>query len=128
MRIRPFFWIVLIISCVSVLTFAFFLRRDIPASLQLSLDQATPKAFQTLTLTVHLTDHEGVPIDSAQVTSHINMTNMDMGAYQHALAPTGHGRYNTQLQLSMVGPWLITVIVQADGFAPVHRELSVNAT
>src|SRR6266576_2337666 len=77
MRVRFFFWLLFILTCVSVLTFAFLFQRDVPALVQLSLDQPSPKVQQVVTLSLHLTDSGGVPIDNASVVSHANMTAMD---------------------------------------------------
>src|SRR5262245_41950153 len=61
MRVRFFFWLLPILSCLSVLTFAFLFQRDFPALIEVSLNQPFPKVQQVVSLTLHLTDSEGHP-------------------------------------------------------------------
>lgn len=128
MRIRFFFWLILVLTCVSVLTFAIFFRRDVPALIHLSLDHPVPKVHQVVTLNLHLTDSGGVPINNAAVTSSINMTNMDMGVSKHQLEPVGQGKYTTHLRFSMSGSWFVTVSIHARGIVPTQQHLLLNAT
>jgi hypothetical protein len=128
MRVRCFFWLLLTFSCIGVLIFAFLLQKDIPALIEVSLNQPFPKVQQVVALTLHLTDPEGHPINNASVISHINMTTMDMGEKQHPLQSLGQGNYATHLQFSMAGPWLVTVTVHAAGILPAQQHLFVEAT
>ncbi len=125
MRIRPFFYLLLALSCVSILTFAAFLHTNAPASSQVHLDQH-PTAHQITLLSLHLTDTQGLPIEQAQVISHANMPTMDMGEHLWSMQAVGQGNYRARLQFSMAGPWVITILIQAEGFAPLHQMLSVN--
>ena len=59
MRIRFFFWWLFLLSCLGVFTFAFLFQKDIPALIEMSLDQPFPKVQQAVALTLHLTDPEG---------------------------------------------------------------------
>ncbi len=128
MRVRFFFWLFFILTCVSVLTFAVLFQRDIPALIHLSLDRSSPRVQQILTLTLHLTDPEGVPIDNASVISRANMLKMDMGEKRRQLRSIGHGKYIAHLQFSMTGSWLVTVSAHASGIVPIQQKLFVEAT
>src|SRR6266571_6817502 len=98
MRVRLFFWLLPILSCLSVFTFAFLFQRDLPALIEVSLNQPFPKVQQVVALTLHLTDSEGHPIDHASIISDVNMTTMDMGEEKHHLQSLGQGSYTTHLQ------------------------------
>src|SRR5260370_36726439 len=128
MRVRFFFWVLLVLTCVSVLTFAFLFKRNVPALIQLSLDQPFPKAKQVVTLSLHLTDSEGIPIDNASIISHTNMTTMHMQDDKHQLQSVGQGKYIAHLQFSMAGSWLITTSIHANGIVPAQQKLFVEAT
>jgi hypothetical protein len=126
MRVRPFFWLLLISTCIGVITFASIFKTDLPASLQIHLDRTHPVAHTPTMLTVHIADPQGLPIDYAQAVMSTNMTNMDMGAQQQWLADAGQGNYVTHFLPSMAGPWVMTILVRADGFAPVRRQLFIQ--
>src|SRR6266705_454769 len=128
MRVRFFFWLLFVLTCVSVLTFAFLFQRDVTALIQLSLDHPSPKAQQVVTLSLHLTDTEGVPIDSASIMSRTNMTTMDMGENKYQLKSVGQGKYIARLQFSMPGSWFVTVNVRASGIIPAQQHLLLEAT
>ena len=128
MRIRFFFWVVLICTCVSVLTFSIFLQKNVPALSYLSLDHPSPKVRQMVTLSLRLTDTEGVPIDNASVITHMNMTTMDMQDKEHHLQSVGKGKYIAHLQFSMAGSWFILTSIHAKGIVPAQQKLFVTAT
>jgi nitrogen fixation protein FixH len=125
MRVRPFVWFILIMSCVGVLLLAAMLPADVPATIQIHLVDH-PTAQQLTTLTFHLTDPEGLPIDQADVISSAAMTNMNMVAPQSQVTAVGQGTYIAQFHLYMAGPWAITVTAQAPGFALMHRTVFVQ--
>lgn len=127
MHVRSFFWLLFTITCVSVLTFAFLFQRNMPASIQLSLDHPLPKVQQVVTLSLHLADSKGIPINNASVISHANMTAMDMQEGKRQLASVGHGNYTTHLQFSMPGSWFVTVNVHAAGVVPTQQHLFLKA-
>lgn len=127
MRVRSFFWLLFVFTCVSVLTFAFLFQRDGPSLIQLSLDQQVPKVQQVVTLSLHLTDSEGIPIDNASVISHANMTTMHMQDDKRQLKSVGRGKYIAHLRFSMAGSWLITTSVHANGIVPAQQKLFVMA-
>lgn len=123
---RPFFWCLFAVACIAVLVFATLLQRDVPAIMQVHLDQQHPTAYGMTTLTVHLTDPQGLPIDQALIVSHADMTNMVMGVDQSSVSDIGQGRYRVQLRLNMAGPWAIKITSHAAGFAPLQRTLFVQ--
>ena len=126
--LRFFFWFLLVLSCLSALTFAFLFQKDLPALIEVSLNQPFPKVQQDVALTLHLTDPDGHPIDHASIISDVNMTTMDMGEEKHHLQSLGQGSYTTHLQFSMAGPWSITVTVHGSGILPAQQNLFVEAT
>jgi hypothetical protein len=126
MRVRPFFWLLLVITCIGVIAFASTFKTDLPASLQVHLEGSHPVAHTPTMLTVHIADPQGIPIDYAHAMMSTNMTNMDMGEQQQLLAATGQGNYVTHFLPSMAGPWVVTILVRADGFAPLRRQLFIH--
>jgi len=125
MRVRPFFWFLLALSCASVLIFAATTKTYTPELLHVHIPQQ-PRAVGVTTLELHLTDPEGLPIEQAQIVSHARMTNMDMVTNEKRMQEIGQGNYIVQLHLYMAGPWEITVMADASGFAPSHQTLLVQ--
>lgn len=126
MRVRPFFWLLLIIICIGVIAFASNFKTNLPASVQVHLERSHPVAHAPTMLTVHIADAQGIPIDQAHAIVSTNMINMDMGEQQQLLADTGQGNYETHFLPSMAGPWVMTILVHADGFAPIRQQLFVQ--
>jgi nitrogen fixation protein FixH len=126
MRVRPFFWFFLALTCTSVLIFAALLHTQAPTIMRVQLDQQRPVASGFTTLELHLTDSQGIPIEQAQVLPNARMTNMDMATNHFRVEPLGHGTYIAQLQLYMAGPWEISIEAHADGFEPVAQTLIVQ--
>ena len=125
LRVRPFFWFLLIASCLGVLIFAATVREDIAAVMHVHIEQQ-PVAGGLTTLDLHLTDPQGLPIEGASVFSQAQMTNMKMGTNQSSVKELGQGDYAVQLQFSMTGPWLITFQAHADGFDPLQQTMFVR--
>ena len=125
MRVRPFFWFLLALSCASVLIFAATWQTYEPAEIQVHIPQQ-PRSIRVTTLELHLTDPEGLPIEQAQIISDARMTNMDMVTHEKRMQEVGQGNYIVQLHLYMAGPWEITVLADASGFAPSHQTLLVQ--
>ncbi len=126
MRVRPFFWGLLVLSCIGVLIFAATIRTHAPALMRVRVDQQPPVASQITTLELHLTDTQGLPIEQAQVVPRAWMTNMDMVTNQIRVEPSGKGIYVAQFQLYMAGPWKISIEAHADGFESQQRTLLVQ--
>jgi nitrogen fixation protein FixH len=127
MRVRPFFWCLLACSCLSVLIFAALVHTSAPAIMQVQIEQPS-RAVGFTTLELHLTDPQGLPIEEAQIVSSARMTNMEMITHESHVKEVGQGIYIAQLHLYMAGPWKITVMAQADGFAPLNQTMLVQVT
>ena len=125
MRVRPFFWLLLLTSCLGVLVFAATMREDIAAVMQVHIEQR-PVAEGLTRIDLHLSDPQGLPVDGASVFSQAHMTNMQMGTHQSSVKALGQGMYTVQLHFSMTGPWLITVQAQANGFNALQQTLFVQ--
>ena len=125
MRVRPFIWCLLGCSCLGVLIFATLIRTSAPAIMQVQIKQPS-RAVGFTTLELHLTDPQGLPIEEAQIESSARMTNMEMITHQSQVKEVGQGIYIAQLHLYMAGPWEITVMAQADGFAPLNQTVLVQ--
>lgn len=126
MRVRPFFWYLLALSCMSVLIFAASVHIHAPAIMQVHVDQQPPIATGLTTLELHLSDTQGLPIEQAQVIPKAWMTNMDMMTNKIRVEPLGKGIYVAQLQLYMAGPWEISIEAHADGFESLKQTLLVH--
>ncbi len=126
MRVRPVFWCILALSCISVLAFAAFLHTQTPAVMRVHLDQQQPVTSGVATLELHLTDSQGLPIEQAQVLPEARMTTMNMDADHIRVETLGQGMYLAQLNLYMAGPWEIRIDAHADGFEPVVQTLVVQ--
>jgi YtkA-like len=123
MRIRPFFWLLLAVCCICVLTFAATIQEHIPALLSIQLTQQQPKANSITAVQLHLTDEQGLPLDAAQIDSLAEMTNMPMSTKQSSVRYLGQGNYLAQFRLYMAGPWAITFQAHATGFDPLQQTL-----
>ncbi len=126
MHVRPFFWLLLLISCVSVITFAVLYQPHAPTLLYVQMVQQQFVADRPANLELHLTDPQGLPIEQAQVTPNAHMTNMDMAATESHVTELGGGKYKVNISLFMPGPWEITISTQATGFEPQKRTLFVQ--
>lgn len=127
MRVRPFFWGVLVCTCLGVLLLAAVVPRQVPAHLSLQLLQ-TPQLDAPSSLLVEITDAEGVTVNNAQIVSRAWMTNMPMLIKHISTFPKGQGLYLVQINWPMVGPWMISVSMEVDGFAPLQRTLSIHVS
>ena len=125
-RVRPFFWCLLLFTCFSVLVFAATFRAYAPAILHVHLEQQPPVSDAFTTLYLSLTDQDGLPIEQAQVLPSANMTNMVMVTHQVSVRSLGRGNYLAQLLLYMAGPWEIHIVAYADGFASVQQALFIQ--
>jgi YtkA-like len=125
MRVRPFFWILLIVVCLGVLTLAATVHVLAPARLSVQLTQR-PTPETPTTLLVQVTDQEGLAVDGAQISSQAWMTNMHMDSETPSTTPQGQGTYLVQISFSMAGPWMVSVSMRADGFVPLHQVLFVQ--
>jgi hypothetical protein len=125
MRVRPFFWLFLACLCISMLAFAATVQILVPARVQVQVLQR-PLPDTTTTLMVHVTDTQGLTVDGAQITSQAWMTNMPMSTDATSMTAKGQGTYQVQLRLSMAGPWMIRVTMQATGFTSMSQTLLIH--
>jgi hypothetical protein len=125
MRVRPFFWGFLACVCVGVLILAATVHIPVPAEIHVQLTQR-PTPETPLVLRVQVTDAQGLTVDNAQIISQARMTNMPMTTSRIATIPERPGTYLVRLTLFMGGPWVITLSMQADGFAPLHQTLLIQ--
>ncbi len=125
MRIRPFFWLILLVSCGSVLALACVYQPHVPTVLQVKMMQKQFVTGGPSSLKLSLTDPNGQPIDEAQVIPSARMTNMDMAVKQSRVMPSGKGIYTIDLDFYMAGPWSITIQTKAPGFATQEKTLLV---
>ena len=123
MRIRPFFWLLLAVACISVLSFAATIQEHVPAVLHIQLAQQHTKANSITAVELHLTDEQGLPLDAAQIDSRAEMTNMPMSTKHSSVRYLGQGNYLAQFRLSMAGPWAITFQAHATGFDSLQQTL-----
>jgi hypothetical protein len=106
MHVRLFFWLLLVVACVSVLCVAVLTPTHAPVLLQVhvGVDTQHPVSPGTSFLKLHLTDTEGLPIEQAQIIPSARMTNMDMLGDAHVVSPQGQGTYLVAVHFSMSGP------------------------
>jgi hypothetical protein len=126
MRVRPFFWCVLALTCIGVLLFAATQRTHAPVRMQVHLIQQSPIAAGLTTIEMRLTDTQGLPIEQAQVMPSAQMTNMDMTTHNIRVESLGGGNYMAHLSLYMAGPWEIRIVAKASGFDPLQQVLLVE--
>lgn len=126
MRVRPFFWWLFTLTCIGVLIFAAQYPSHVPAVIQVSLDHRLLVSTDPTEIKLHLTDPQGLPLNSARISSVARMTNMDMMTRQQASRIIGQGKYITQLHLYMADPWEITVTAHASGFQSPTQTLLVK--
>jgi hypothetical protein len=125
MRVRPFFWGLLLCVCVGILTLAATVHILAPAQMHVQLAQC-PTPETPTTFLVQVTDEQGLTVDGAQISSQAWMTNMHMAANTISTTPQGQGTYLVHMSLYMAGPWMIAVTLQADDFLPLHQTLLVQ--
>src|SRR5262249_36174276 len=66
-------------------------------------------------------DPTGKRVDGAKVTSAVEMTSMDMGIARPKAQEGKDGRYTTEVEFSMKGPWRITLTVAPPNQKPFMR-------
>ncbi|MBO0796966.1 MAG: FixH family protein [Ktedonobacteraceae bacterium] len=126
MRVRPFFWLLLLCVSAGVLLFSLQYRPSAPAILRVQMNQQTLFADRPVVLDLHLTDPQGIPINEAHVIPNARMTNMDMLADSSQIHQLTDGHYQVRIFLSMAGPWQITISTDAAGFSPQQQTFYVQ--
>lgn len=105
MRVRPIFWVLLVLACTGVLSLAYFMPTVAPAVLQVRVDAQHGLKPGLSYLRIQFTDEEGMPISDAKIDSQAYMTNMNMLG-ETCLMPTSEpGSYLVRVGFSMSGPW-----------------------
>jgi hypothetical protein len=128
MRVRPFFWVLLLTSCLSVLALALLYRPYTATLLQVHVERHHLVSQGLSNVYLQLTDPNGLPVSQANVRPSAHMTNMDMATDQSSVSEAGNGHYVVQLHLYMAGPWAIIIQTQADGFLSQQQTLFVEVT
>ena len=126
MRIRTVFWCMLAVVCCSLLIFSAAVREHAPAVMQVRLDKAAPVSPSSLTVEMHLSDPQNIPIEQAHILPDAEMTNMAMNAISSTVKTQGQGNYLIQFALAMAGPWKIHILANADGFDPIQQSMFVQ--
>lgn len=126
MRVRPFFWLLLVSTCIGVTIFAMLYRPQLPAVLHIYVEHTHSVAAGPVVLDLHLADSEGSPIDEARVQPKAYMTNMVMPPTGANVEAHGNGDYKVRINVTMEGPWAINVQAWADGFKTQQQTLFVQ--
>lgn len=126
MRIRPFFWLMLVSICTGILLFAATISMHRSVPMQVHIDQIAITGAQTTVVRLHLSDSEGLPIDQARIIPSVSMLTMPMGAQQIRVQALNQGIYLAQIRFSMAGTWKIDLLAHADGFAAIQQSVQVT--
>ena len=84
-------------------------------NMSLQVEPETPQMDQEMTFRVKLTDSQGVPVSSGQVSGALVMTTMDMGKNEVPFSETGEGVYEGKGKVEMAGPWELVVTAKVAG-------------
>ena len=106
-----------------LLVFAATIKMYAPAILHARVEQQLPVSNAYTTLSLRLTDQDGLPIQQAQLLVSANMTNMVMVTNEVSVRSLGDGNYQAQVFLYMAGPWEVHIVAHADDFAPSQQAL-----
>ena len=126
MRVRPFFWIILVTVCAGVLLFAtdISISRSVP--LLAHIEQVSTSGASIAQVRLRLTDSEGLPVDQASITSHAYMPDMHMAPPLTHVQSLGQGLYLASINFSMSGTWNIDIVAIANGFTPMKQSLALT--
>jgi len=90
-------------------------------TLVLTVAPAHPRMVRPATLSLHIADSNGKPVENARLTASLTMTFMDMGKTELKFEPKGRGGYAASVQnFDMSGPWELTVDA-VQGAVQVHK-------
>src|SRR5258708_15713005 len=117
MRIRPFFWILLVFVCIGTLTLAATVHVPLPAQLHVQLAQH-PTPQTPTTFLVHVTDPQGLAVDGAPIFSQAGVTNMDMGKGTNSTVAEGEGTYLVGDCPDMGRAWMVCGFLHAGWVLP----------
>jgi hypothetical protein len=126
MRVRPVFWLILLLSCMGVLLFAGIYQVQAPLHFHITRQYLVSQ--EPAILELHLTDPQGLPIEQANLVPSARMTNMPMPNTSISAISLGQGLYQVQFEPTMAGLWAITIQANAQGFAPLEQTMQVEVT
>ncbi len=126
MRVRPFFWFMLVAVCLGVLTFAANMPVVRVVPLIAHIEQVSTSNPSNAEVRLRLTDTEGMPVDQARVTPQASMPNMAMEPQSANVQALGQGLYLASISLSMAGAWKIDITAYADGFTTTNQSIVID--
>ena len=125
MRIRPAYWLLLVICCLCTFGFACLWQEHVPAMLHIQAIQQ--ERVEEVMMVVQLTDPQGLPLDGAHVTVDATMPDMQMSQqFTYSVQHIKIGCYRIHLTLPMSGQWLITSSAESSNFVASPQKLMVN--
>lgn len=128
MRVRPFFWTLLVIVCAGVLVFASTITNNRADPLQAQIEQVLTGPAGIALVRLHLMDAENQPVDQATIHLSASMPAMSMETPAASLEVLGQGRYLARFHLSMTGLWQLAFEVSAPGFLPTRPLLMLQVS
>jgi nitrogen fixation protein FixH len=126
MRVRPFFWFMLVAVCLGVLTFAANMPVARVVPLMAHIEQVSTSNSSSAEVRLRLTDTEGMPVDQARVTPQASMPDMVMAPQTANVQALGQGLYLASINFSMAGAWKIDITAHADGFAATNQSIVID--
>ena len=126
MQIRPVYWLLLLLCCLSTLGFACICQEHVPA--QFRVQVIPQERAGDVMVMMHLTDpQEDLPLEDAQVMVNATMPAMTMPqllvqVVRHAEA----GCYKVLLTLPMTGQWLLISSAKVSNFITSPQRQLVN--
>ena len=125
MRIRPAYWLLLVVCCLSTFVFACLWQEHVPAMLHIQAIQQ--EQVEEVMMVVQLTDPQGLPLDGAHVKVDATMPTMQMSeTFTYSVQQVKIGCYKIHLTLPMSGQWLITSSAESANFVASPQKLLVN--
>jgi nitrogen fixation protein FixH len=128
MRVRPFFWLLLITVCTGLLLFAGLITINQTSTLQIQIKQTVTPAAKVALVHLYLTDSNDQPIDQATILPNASMPTMYMQPQNINMQRLGEGNYQVRFQLSMAGMWQLTFQISAPGFPAAYPHLLVQVS
>ena len=125
MHIRPAFWLLLVVCCLSTFGFAYLWQEHVPALLHIQAIQQ--ERVEEVMMVVQLTDSQGLPLDGAHIKLDATMPAMHMlQSFTYAVEQVKSGCYRIHLTLPMSGQWLITSSAEASNFVASPQKIMMS--
>ena len=125
MRIRPAYWLLLVVCCLCTFGFACLWQEHVPAMLHIQVIQQ--EQAEEVMMVVQLTDPQGLPLDGVRVKVNAIMPDMQMSqSFTYSEQQVKIGCYKIHLILPMSGRWLITSSAEAANFVASPQKLMVT--